>query len=83
MLASELLRQPGQGGSVPEAQGRPQPEAVEPRPADPLVALLASVAEGDRAAFSSLYAATSDRLLGIAIKMLGVGDSNHTSEIRF
>ncbi len=41
---------------------------------DPQVALLAGVARGDREAFTALYRATSDRLLGIAVRMLGHRD---------
>ncbi|MGI9385162.1 MAG: RNA polymerase sigma factor [Methyloligellaceae bacterium] len=59
---------------MPEVQRKGRLAATEALPADPLVALLASVAEGDREAFTSLYAATSDRLLGIAVKMLGHRD---------
>lgn len=71
MLVSDPVRELGQEETVPEAQRASRSAATERPAADPFVALLASVAEGDQAAFTSLYAATSDQLLGIAVKMLG------------
>lgn len=38
---------------------------------DPLVALMKSVAAGDRDAFAELYRATASRMLGLAVRMLG------------
>lgn len=49
------------------AQDRPGAGGVMP---DPLAALLAAVAAGDRAAFRQLYDATSPKLMGVALRLL-------------
>mgnify|MGYP005861538829 CR=1 FL=1 len=38
---------------------------------DPIAALLARVAAGDRAAFKALYSASSSKLFGVLLRMLG------------
>lgn len=44
---------------------------TEPRPDDPIAPLLARVAGGDRQAFRALYSATSPKLMGVLLRMLG------------
>lgn len=63
-----------QGESVSEVQRARGTATRRTRAEDPQATLLARVARGDRAAFTDLYHATSDRLLGIAVKMLGRRD---------
>jgi RNA polymerase sigma-70 factor, ECF subfamily len=44
--------------------------SLNPRPAERIVELLRAVASGDRAAFASLYTATSAKLYGIILRIL-------------
>jgi RNA polymerase sigma-70 factor, ECF subfamily len=44
---------------------------TEPRPDDHIAPLLARVAGGDRYAFRALYSATSPKLMGVLLRMLG------------
>jgi RNA polymerase sigma-70 factor, ECF subfamily len=51
------------------------PRAVEPHPRAELAVLLGRVAEGDRAAFATLYRRTSGKLFGTAIAIMRRRDS--------
>ncbi len=44
---------------------------TEPGPEDPIGPLLARIAGGDRAAFRAIYSATSPKLMGVLLRMLG------------
>lgn len=55
------------GGTMPAR--KPQP-GVGVRQRSQLIAVLAEVARGDKSAFARLYAATSRKLLGVAINIL-------------
>ncbi|MDH3581942.1 MAG: sigma-70 family RNA polymerase sigma factor [Hyphomicrobiales bacterium] len=71
MIVSEIqITGPGDTGVTNVASRSRGAEMAQTEP-EPLAALLAATAKGDREAFAELYRLTSSRLLGIACKMTG------------
>ena len=59
--------------SLDDAKRLPAGDGIAPATSADLTALMTRVAQGDRRAFATLYAATSSKMFGVLVRILGRG----------